>query len=359
MIRKIIAQVAFVFAVNSAFAQDLTSKKGEPILPEAGDWAISVDATPFFNYAGNFFGKSNFGTQTTTTNSVTGVTTSTSNMYGNQAPLLNFLNNNQIIVGKYFKDAKTAYRIGLRLGFGNKTDKKNVNDIIFANSGTSANQFPNSPATVENKHKQSKTNVGVTLGIEKRRGKTRLQGFYGVDAGIWFGSSKDKYTYGNALAATSSASTTVDVNIADGFGDDMDASVAGTQYANVYDATTGSAIYNFPTFNGGTQPTMARITQMKSGLTVSIGARAFIGAEYFVAPKVSIGGEFGWGLGLSFIGKSKTTWESIGTAGTSGATQTVGTTEVLGGKSSSVGLDNDGNNGVFGPSASLRLNFHF
>ena len=335
--KKNILYIALLLIIKSSFAQDLTSKKGEPFLPEAGDYGVSIDATSFLNYAGNFFGKTT----------------------PNTAPTFNFLNNNQTIIGKYFKDAKTAYRVGLRLGFVNTTEKKNVNDILFLNSGTGANQFPNSPAQVENKHKQSKTNIGISLGIEKRRGKTRLQGFYGAEAGFYIGSTKDKYSYGNSLAATGTASTNVDVTSSDGFGNDIDASVSGTQYVNVYDATSGSTAYDFPSFNGGTQPTMARMTQMKSGMTFSFGARAFVGIEYFIMPKISLGGEFGWGLGLSFTGKSKTTWESIGTAGTSGATPATGNTEVIGGKSSSFSLDTDGKNGIFGPTASLRLNFHF
>jgi len=55
--KKSIALVAMAFGVTSAFAQDLTSKKGEPFLPEAGDYAISIDANPFLNYLGTFFGK--------------------------------------------------------------------------------------------------------------------------------------------------------------------------------------------------------------------------------------------------------------------------------------------------------------
>jgi hypothetical protein len=334
--KKSIALVALAFGVSNAFAQDLTSKKGEPFLPEAGDWAVSIDATPFLNYAGNFFGK-------TTANS---------------APTWNFLNGNNTIVGKYFKDANTAYRVGIRLGFGGNTEKKNVADVLAAQSGTLANQYPTNPATVENKHKHSTSNIGISVGIEKRKGKTRLQGIYGADAGIYFGSAKDKYTYGNALVATTSASTTVNVNPADGFGGDIDGAVLGTQYANVYDAA--SSVYNFPTFSGGapSNPASARMTQMKSGTTISFGVRAFIGAEYFILPKISLGGEFGWGLGLSMTGKSTTNWESIAT--TAGATaDAVGTTEVIGGKSSSFGLDTDGKNGVFGPSAALRLALHF
>lgn len=337
--KKVISSFALLIITNSLLSQDLTSKKGEVFLPETGDYAVSVDATPFLNYAGNFFGKTT----------------------ANTAPVFNFLNNNQTIIGKYFKDAQTAYRVGLRLGLGSTTEKKNVEDVLFSQSGAAANQFPNPPATVENKHKQSKVNIGITLGIEKRRGKTRLQGFYGADAGIWIGSIKDKYTYGNALAATSTSSLNVDVKSADGFGGDIDPVAANTQYENVYDASSLSTAYNFPVFNNGAgvQPTMARMTQKKSGVTTSFGVRAFIGAEYFISPKISLGGEFGWGLGFSFTGKSTTTWESIGTAATPGSLPIVGKTDIIGGKSSGFGFDTDNKNGVFGPSASLRLGFHF
>lgn len=308
--KKSIALVALAFGVTNAFAQDLTSKKGEPFLPEAGDYAVSVDATSFLNYAGNFFGKQN----------------------NNVAPTWNFLNGNNTISGKYFKDATTAYRVGLRLGFGSTSDKRNV----AALPTSTVIAYPTADAVVENKHKKSTTNVGISVGIEKRRGKTRLQGFYGADLGIYYGSTKDKYTYGNALAGNTVPTAAVNVTAADDFGT-----------GNVT-ATSLSA----------GQIGSARATLVKSGATISLGVRAFIGAEYFIAPKVSLGGEFGWGLGLSMTGKSKSTYESIGLA--NAATNTsVGTTDVVGGKSSSFGLDTDGKNGVFGPNASLRLAFHF
>ena len=310
--KKSIALVALAFGVTSAFAQDLTSKKGEPFLPEAGDYAISIDATPFLNYAGNFFGKS----------------------ASNNAPTWNFLNGNSTIVGKKFIDANTAYRVGVRLGFGSTSDKRNV----AALPTSTVNAYPTADATVENKHKHGATNIGLTVGMEKRRGKTRLQGIYGADLGLWLGSTKDKYTYGNALAGNSG--TAVNVVAADDF----------LGFINGSNTTSSSV--------SAGQVGNARVTEMKSGMTISFGARAFVGAEYFVAPKISIGGEFGWGLGFSMTGKSKTTYESVGF--TNGATNTsVGTTEVEGGKSSSFGFDTDNKNGVFGPSASLRLALHF
>jgi len=326
--KKSIALVALAFGVSNAFAQDLTSKKGEPFLPEAGDWALSIDATPFLNYAGNFFGGN----------------------AANAAPTFNFMNGNNMIVGKYFIDKKTAYRAGLRLGFGSKSEKKNV-----AALPSSPNTYPAAPVTVENIFKHGTSNVGLSFGIEKRKGSTRLQGFYGADVGIYIASSKDKYTYGNTLSAATGTAA-VNITSADGFGNDIDTSVVGNQYVNVYDAA--SSAYDFPTFTGGSSPNIARITQKKYGTTVSFGLRAFIGAEYFILPKISLGGEFGWGLGLSMIGKSTTTWESIGTASGS-STASIGKTEVVGGKSSTFGLDTDRTNGVFGPSASLRLALHF
>ena len=40
-------------------------------------------------------------------------------------------------------------------------------------------------------------NIVLSVGKEWRRGHGRLQGFYGADAYLMFGSSSTKYTYGN------------------------------------------------------------------------------------------------------------------------------------------------------------------
>src|SRR5438067_1348098 len=102
--KKSVLALALAFGVTTAFAQDLTSKKGEPILPEAGDWGIGIDAAPFLNYAGNFFGKT----------------------ASNSAPTWNFLTSNQTITGRYFADEKTVYRGAVRLGFTSNTLKNYV-----------------------------------------------------------------------------------------------------------------------------------------------------------------------------------------------------------------------------------------
>src|ERR1700739_3877599 len=167
--KKSVLALALAFGVTTAFAQDLTSKKGEPILPEAGDWSIGIDAGSFLDYAGNFFGKSN----------------------NNVAPGFNFLNGNQTIIGKYFKDEKTAYRGIVRIGFDNKGTSANIAAVTTGAPPT----FPATSPMVTDKKSYSSNFIGLGGGIEMRKGKTRLQGYYGADAMIWFSGAHDKYTY--------------------------------------------------------------------------------------------------------------------------------------------------------------------
>ncbi|MBC7863893.1 MAG: hypothetical protein IAF38_13035, partial [Bacteroidia bacterium] len=263
--KKTTLAIALAFGVASAFAQDLTSKKGEPILPEAGDWSIGIDASPFLNYAGQLLSGS-----------------------GASSPTWNHLNANQTIIGKMFKDEKTAYRAILRIGM---TSNKSVGSV--ATVGGTAPTFPALPAMVEDEMKSSSNFIGLGAGYEMRRGKTRLQGYYGADLMFWLSGSKEKYTYGNALSTTSGAAST---------GNSTD---FGTNIDPTY------AIY------GG------RVTEVKTSKTFGFGVRGFIGAEYFILAKISIAGEFGWGLGLSSNGERTGTVEQFGGTGSVGSTEYV------------------------------------
>lgn len=296
--KKSVLFLAATFGVTGAFAQDLTSKKGEPFLPEAGDYAIGIDASPILNYLGNFFGKNT----------------------PNAAPTFNFANSNFSITGKKFKDANNAYRASVRVGLSSSALKKEVLDANI----TALPVYPALPSYKEDKGAVSSTVVALSAGVEKRRGKTRLQGVYGAEAVLALNTASEKYTYGNALSSNNSVnlSTTADF---------------------------GNNIISAPWPH---QAITARVTSRKSGLGLNIGARAFVGAEYFVAPKISIGGEFGWGLGLAIQGKSTTTVESTDKV-------TVATHEIKGDSETSFSIDTDNKNSVFGPSASLRLNLHF
>ena len=307
--KKSVLVIALALGVTGAFAQDLTSKKGEPILPEAGDWAISMDADPIFSFVGNAFNGNT----------------------GNAAPGVNWLNANQTIIGKQFIDEKNAYRAIVRIGFNSQTYKNNVSD----DANTAVITFPALAPTVEDKFKMKNTTIALGAGKEMRRGKTRLQGYYGADAMIWISMSSNKFEYGNAMSAATAAGTTT------------------TPMSTTWDPATGAVL--------GSAAAVSRTTQTKSGMTFGFGVRGFIGAEYFIFSKISIGAEYGWGLGFQSSGKGKTSTERTG-----GAPNQVAVQEVETAGSSKFGFDTDLNQGtMFGfkgsntGSGSLRVTFHF
>ncbi len=105
---------------------------------------------------------------------------------------------------------------------------------------------------------------------------------------------------------------------------------------------------------------LARVTERKNGTYFTFGLRAFIGVEYFILPKISLGGEFGWGLGLRTGGKTTTTYESVGNKNAiPPGNDQVGTTEIEAPSGRIIRFDTDNFNSMYGPSGSLRLNFHF
>jgi len=292
--KKKVLLIATVFAASTTFAQDLTSRKGEAYLPEADDWAISFDAAPFLDYAGGFLG---------------GNSTAPMGDYTQGLPWH--------IRGKMFKDEKTAYRAGLRLGFGSMTMTNMVGDA----TSTAIPAFPALPAMVEDEYKAGATNIVLSGGLEMRRGKTRLQGYYGGELYIAMANTKDTYTYGNALAASGTIVT-----------------------ANAGAETNWGSNLGTDTYGNG-----ARITE-ESTSSFGFGLRGFIGAEYFIMPKISIGLEYGWGLGMSSA-KSSYTTESVNLATTAVGSQTMDS-----GKNSSFGFDTDIN---YANSGQLNIIFHF
>ncbi len=313
--KKSILGVVLAFGVSGAFAQDLTSKKGEPILPEAGDWAISMSADPIFTFLGNAFN----GTQ------------------DHAGPNTSFLGQ-QTIIGKKFIDEKNAYRVIVRLGFTSVNNKNLV--IDDAQTGSTIN-FPDQQARVEDKRSQKNTHVALGLGKEMRRGKTRLQGYYGADALIWVSAASTKYKYGNVMSDANVASTT------------------GSTQTTTPTSTNWTVIN--PDGSFGTTAAASRPIKQKDGLVFGIGVRAFIGAEYFLLPKISVGAEYGWGIGYQLKTKGKVTTEEGG--GTPNSVAEI-EREVAG--ASTFGFDTDINQGnIFGfgngasGTATLKVTFHF
>lgn len=148
---------------------------------------------------------------------------------------------------------------------------------------------------VDDKAKTSSSFIGLGAGLEQRRGSTRLQGYYGGMAMLSYGSGKTTYEYGN------------------------------------------------------TDGDIGNVTEDKLGSTMKLGVRGFIGAEYFVLPKISIGGEFGWGLAFQSTGASSTT------------TKIDAETSITenGPSSSGIIIDTDNKGMGLAPSGNLTINFHF
>lgn len=195
------------------------------------------------------------------------------------------VNGNTVVIGgKKLIDANTAYRAKVRLGFGSTKRTELVPDM---SDGADPEDM------VEDVTKDNFMGIDLGFGLEKRVGSTRIVGVYGAEVGIGFGSSKTTYEYGN-------------------------------------DLTGGS-----------------RNTEVKHGSTMGVRLNAFAGVEWFVAPKVSLSGEYTWGLALRSKGHSETTTETWDG-------DSVDTTTTEGGiKENDFSLDT----GVSG--ATIGINFYF
>lgn len=212
-----------MFAVYAQQQPVLKNRRGIPILPDKGDFALGISAGPFFVFAGNMF----------------------NNSTANSAPAFTFAGPNNILFGKYMTDKDRAYRASFRIGMNSSSQSFDVPDM---SPGTPIN------AVVTDIYKQRSSNIGLSFGIERRKGATRLQGIYGWEGMLQFSRSKQSWEYGNKL-------------------EHLD---------------TGSY----------------RVQKIDGVASLSIGLRVFAGVEYFLAPNFSVGGELGFGPSLDIRSSS-------------------------------------------------------
>ena len=194
----------------------------------------------------------------------------------------------QTIAVKYMKNSSTAYRIKFRLGFDYTSQDTLVRDF----SSLDAN------ARVTDETKNNKSNIELGFGIQKYRGKGRLRGFYGGEVMVSLASEKTTYTYGNELNST-----------------------------------------NYPS-------PYSQVTEIKKGSNFGFGLRGFLGAEYFLFPKIAIGAQYTYGVNLNFGSRANTTTTVSGT----GKPSTSSSTDGAG--SSDIGLSGVG-------ISSINLTLHF
>lgn len=155
----------------------LTSKKGIPILPEKGDYAIGVGAYPFLYYMGNMF----------------------NNTEDNELDLYE-----STLYGRYFLEDDVAIQAALYINNTKNTYKQYVpDDAARANNALSL-------AEVVDQQIYNSKGHSLDLSYLKFRGYGRLRGYYGVAAGYSRYRSSYEYTYGNNMTVTNPNPTTFD-----------------------------------------------------------------------------------------------------------------------------------------------------
>ncbi|HEY4784600.1 MAG TPA: hypothetical protein VIH57_01065 [Bacteroidales bacterium] len=178
--KKILLSSYIIFvaiALNAQVATDsvLRSKKGIPILPQKGDWAIGIDALPYLNYLGNIFNNSN----------------------NNSLHL-----GSQTLYGRYFISNDAAIRVLISIDQSSDLHSYYVRD----DAAYVADPLSNTKTT--DTYKSNYTAYTLDLGYQKFRGYGRLKGFYGAHVGFGYDKTHEYYTYGNPITVANSSPTT-------------------------------------------------------------------------------------------------------------------------------------------------------
>lgn len=239
------AQTDDVFAETDTDTDVLVNKNGITILPKQGDIAIGMCMNPIFTYLGNAFNGNVF----------------------NSAPTADFLSypvgiNNLYISGsapqssqiflKYFLEDKAAVRVSFEYTGINTYDNQYVQD------DAAILDDPLSNAETEDMLNVKGSTIVLGAGYEIRRGDTRLQGYAGGNIYFLIQNSKYLYSYGNPISDLNQEPTSVN-------------------------------------WGGNILPNGGRKTAQYNGQTMGIGLGGFLGVEYFIIPRISLGAELGYG----------------------------------------------------------------
>ncbi|PLW92459.1 MAG: hypothetical protein C0592_10670 [Marinilabiliales bacterium] len=250
--KKLILSVVVVFGIVAmANAQELTSKKGFTILPEAGDVVIGFNAVPVVDFFLN----------------VVNIQVDNANYSQHPGYVAGF---GQVLVGKYYLEDDQAARFKVAINTGSVKTSTFFDDPDDVFNGVAE------PGEIEDVNVVKNMNIILGGGLEFRRGHNRLQGFYGGEVLLGFASNSVKNTW----------AVTMD----------------NTSMTNGYTNGDGSGLDG-------------RILNQTSGMAITFGLRGFGGVEYFFAPKMSVAAEFGWGFGMTTNPRGEVTTEDWDAAG--------------------------------------------
>ena len=199
-------------------------------LPEQGDIAISLDATPVLNFIGNMFN----GTE--------------ENEFGNFPNgtfRINDITPNVSISGKYMLTDNFAVRANIGAQIHSVTTREYVCDDL-ANITNPLNEDKLIDSRIN-----TKNGISALLGVEYHKGKNRIQGIFGAGALIGFNNVKEKYQYANALTTINQNPSSAFATMTNGY-----RTLSNTTKSNIFFGVVGN-----------------------------------IGVEYFIAPKISLGAE--------------------------------------------------------------------
>ncbi len=204
--------------------------------PEAGDYGIGFDATPFLNYLGN----------------VANGTISNSLALGDQN-----------LYFRYFLTSNSAVRVKLRV----RSEKEVENKYVADDQARVLD--PLSQKEIIDRKIVSDNATEVSIGYQVFRGKSKLRGFAGADAGVGFEREKNVFEYGNQMSALNAAPSTA-------FG-----------------------------------PASPRVLEEVVKSNYSFGIGAFTGAEYYFLPKACIGVELGINYSQKFDRQTNSVQEKM------------------------------------------------
>ena len=211
----------------------------------------------------------------------------------NASGLLTYPNGtSQTLTAKYFINYNQAIRI--QVGINRNSSSETV---FYTNPIDEANPDVAQASEISDTVTSNNTVVVLSGGYEQRRGYDRIQGFYG----------------GEALIGLSSLSSSTNY---------------GWNYSD--------QAFDFGVIGDGS----SRVTQSASGRGLTVGLRGLVGVEYFIAPKISIGSEYGFALTYSSQARGSSTIESWTVNDEGEGSRDMDTEETGSSASSYVGHDN-------------------
>ena len=260
---KILLASACMMLASTTYVD--AKKPEKNYLPEAGDVTIGVNAIPFLNYLGNMFGK-------VQDNDINPVEIGGVPAF-NKGVIPGLDNPTMSIFGKYFLTDKTAIRLNVGIGINSQTQSNYVQD------DAAVAENPLSVDLVEDTYKYRNSGMSVAVGYEWRRGSKRLQGFWGGQAILAYSNSKHFFGYGNAITELNQNPT----------------STNAWDNADILIGENGVPLEQFPIINNNVGGN-SRLLMQSDGRSWTYGLGGFVGVEYYIAPKISIGCEMSLNL---------------------------------------------------------------